>query len=176
MRFRPRRYSAAQLSELGSGEVMVFLQHMEHNPDLVLDASLKANETDWRQHNAQTGLFSASDDVGDISTTFSAASVSAQDDEQSEDFSIAELRERIEAMEDLLRESEGIEGWEYCITLRFIQEDYRRKHEDLLSSVFDVDPYPSGLLADSIVYEFDTTRPKQWFTGRGQCEPVPLRG
>ena len=157
--------SAAQLSELGGGDVVVFLQRMEHNPDFILDASRKANETEWRRHNAQTGLFSAVGDVGDISTTFSAASVSAQDNEQSADFSIDELRARIVAMESLLREGKDIEGWEDCIASRFLQENYRRAQGDSLSSVFDVEPSPSGLPADSIVDKFDTTSHTQWFTG-----------
>lgn len=154
--------AASQLAELGGGDAVVFFTRTEHNPDFVLDTSLKASETEWRKHNAQTGLFSTGQGVGSASTTFRTASVSAQDDEQSEEFSVDELRERIEAMESLLREGEGIEGWEYCITSRFIQENYLRAWE--FPSVFDIEPYPSGLPADSIVEEFSTYS-RRWFTG-----------
>lgn len=154
--------ATAQLSELGGGGAVVFFTHIEHNPDFVLDTSLKASETEWRKHNAQTGLFSTGQGVGSASTAFSAASGSAAVVEN-EAFSIDELRERIEAMESLLREGEGIEGWEYCITLRFIQENYLRARNS--PSVFDVEPSPSGLPAGSIIDEFDTTSSRQWFTG-----------
>ena len=157
--------AAAQLSELGDRGAVVFLQRMQYNPDSVLDVSRKANETEWRQHNVQTGLFSASQDVGNASTTFNAASGSAAV-VGNEAFSIGELRERIEAMESLIREGEGIDGWEYCIRSRFFQENYLRARE--FPSVFDVEPFPSGLPAGSIIDEFDTTSPKQWFTGANE--------
>ena len=102
-------------------------------------------------------------DIGGASATFSAASGSvAAGTGQPEEYSIDELRERIEAMENLIREGEDIEGWEDCIESKLLFENYRRKHKDTLASVFDVEPFPSGLPAGSIVDVFNTM---YWFTG-----------
>ena len=79
------------------------------------------------------------------------------------EFSIKDLRERIVAMKTLLREGEGIEGWEECIESRLLQENYLRTWE--FPSVIDIDLSPSGLPAESVVDEFDITYPRQWFTG-----------
>ena len=160
--------AAAQLSGLDDGEAIVFLRRMEHNPDRILDASLKVSENDWRRHNAQTGLFSTGGDgdIGGASTIFSAASGSAAAvADGGESYSIDELRERVEAMESLRREGEGIRGWEECIESMFLDKNARRKYRDALSSVFDVSTSRSGLPAGLVVHEFSTTYPRQWFRG-----------
>ncbi|MDE2686458.1 MAG: hypothetical protein OXI16_03020 [Chloroflexota bacterium] len=156
--------SAAQLSKLGGGDVVVFLQRMHHNPDYVLDVSRKADEANWRQHNVQTGLFSADGDVG-ASATFNTASGSAQGDEQNEEFSIDELRERIKAMDNLLKEGEGIQGYKKCIEDSLLFENFRRENIHLSTTVADVATFLSGMPDDFVVHEFSTTYHKQWFTG-----------
>ena len=129
----------------------------------VLDTSLKTNESEWMQYDSQLEIFSADGDIGSVSTTFSAASgYSSAVDAGVKAFSIDELRERIDAMEALLKEGEGIEGYKECIESKLLFENYRRKHEDTLSSVFDVEPFPSGLPADFAVDEFSTI---YWYTG-----------
>ena len=150
---------AAQISKLDGGEGVVFLRHAQY-PDGVLDISRKASDTEWRQYNAQAGLFSAAGGISAVSTINSASVAGA---EQREEFSLHELRERIEAMESLLREGEGIEGWEECIEAKLLHENYLSTWE--FPSAFDVGPFPSGLPADSIVDEFSNRYPKQWFTG-----------
>lgn len=61
-----------QPSILERGEAVVFLQRMQYS-DWVLDTSHKPSGAEWRQHNSQTGLFSAGGVVG-ASATFSIAS------------------------------------------------------------------------------------------------------
>jgi len=158
--------AAAQLSCVDDGEAIVFLRRLEHNPDRILDASLKANEADWRGHNVQTGLFSSRRDVGSSSATLHIASGSvAAHAAGREVFSIGELRDRIEAMEDMLSKGDGIEGYEECIRSMLLFENFRRKNEEFLSVVADVATFQSGMPADFVVHEFSTTYPRQWFSG-----------
>ena len=154
----------AQTSNLGGGEGVVFLQRTQY-PDRVLDISRKASGSEWKQYNAQTGLLSAVGDISDISTTLRRATETAVDDEQSEELSIGELRERVKAMEALLREGEGVQGYKECVESKLLFENFRRKYNDTLTSVSDVATFYSGLPANSVVHEFSNKYPRQWFTG-----------
>ena len=49
------------------------------------------------------------------------------------EFSIEDLRKRIEAMETLLREGEGVEGWEECIESQLLHKNAQRLIQDILS-------------------------------------------
>ena len=156
---------AAQISSLDGEEGLVFIQRIEY-PDNVLDISLKQSETGWRQYNVQTGLFSTRGDVGSSSATLHIASgLVAASARGREAFSIGRLRDRIEAMEDLLKKGEGIEGYEECIEAKLLFENFRRKNGEFLNVVADVATFPSGMPANFIVQEFSTTYPRQWFTG-----------
>ena len=156
---------AAQASSLDGEAGVVFIQHIEY-PENVLDISLKQNETEWRRYNVQTGLFSTRGDVGSSSATLHIASgMVAASARGREVFSVGRLRDRIEAMKDLLSKGEGIGGYEKCIGSMLLHENFRRKHEDTLTSVFDVEPVPSGLPAEYLVEKFNTTYAGRWFTG-----------
>ncbi|MXY45744.1 MAG: hypothetical protein F4Y44_01935 [Chloroflexi bacterium] len=164
----------AQPSVLESGEAVVFLQSMQYS-DWVLDTSLKASGSEWRQHSSQAGLFSA----GGASATFSIASgVDAAASAGGEAFSIDELRERIEAMDALLRDGEGIEGWKECIGARLLRENQKRTYltrqgEELYADVYEPAPFPSGKSADFILDIYkqygsgfsDKGYDRHWFTG-----------
>ena len=163
---------ATQISNLGGREAVVFFRRLQY-PDSVLDTSRKADENQWRLHNAQTGLFSAGGDIGDPSTTFRIASTFIAEDEQTETFSIADLRERIEAMDALLREGEGIEGWEECIRSKLLYANYLRKYrathgEDPLSTA-ELGPFPSGQPAGFAAHDAGLFGGrgyyKEWLTG-----------
>ncbi|MXY46634.1 MAG: hypothetical protein F4Y44_06520, partial [Chloroflexi bacterium] len=103
-----------------------------------------------------------------FSTTSYASSIHTGHDISVElpiEFSIEDLRERIGAMEALIREGEGVEGWEECIESQLLHKNAQRPIQDILSSVFDFEPSPSGLPVGSIVHEFDVTIHRLWFTG-----------
>lgn len=151
---------AAQDSKLDGGEGIVFIRSTRY-PDEVSDISRKEDGTGWRQYNAQAGLFSAAEGVGAISTS---STVSVAGAAQHEGYSIANLRERVDEMEALLKEGEGIEGYEQCIEANLRFENFRRKNEEFLNVVADVATFQSGMPADFVVHEFSTTYPRQWFT------------
>ena len=155
--------AAEQLSGLGSDEAVVFLRGAEYHPNLVKDTSLKADDAEWRQHNTEYGIFSSGGEISSASTTFRTASESYADTERTETFSIDVLRERIDAMEALLREGEGIEGYEQCLWSKFQQENYLRTWR--IASVGDVATFESGMHVGFVLQEFSTTYPRQWFTG-----------
>ena len=160
-----RSILAAQTSNLDGGEGVVFIQRIEY-PENVLDISLRESETGWRRYNVQTGLFSTKGDIGNSSATLHIASGSvAAHAAGKEVFSIGELRDRIEAMEDMLSKGQGIEGYEECIRSMLLFENFRRKNEEFLSVVADVATFQSGMPADFVVHEFSTTYPRQWFSG-----------
>ena len=152
-----------QLSGLGSTEAIVFLRNSEYQPNLVDDISLKAVDAEWRQHSTEYGIFSAGGEISSASTNFRAASESYADTERTETFLIDALRERVEAMEALLREGEGIEGYEQCLWSKFQHENYLRTWE--ISSLFDIGTFESGTPVGSVMQEFSTTYSRQWFIG-----------
>ena len=154
-----------QLSGLGSTDAVVFLRNSEYQPDIVEDINLKVDDADWRQHTAQYGVFSMPREIRDTSTNLRAASALATQNEQVETFSLATLRGGIETMEALLREGEGIDGYKNCISSKLRHENFRRKHKDGLASVGDVATFESGMPVGSVLQEFSTTYPRQWFTG-----------
>ncbi|MXY45493.1 MAG: hypothetical protein F4Y44_00605 [Chloroflexi bacterium] len=164
---------SAQLSELGSGDAVVFLQLLEHNSDFVLDTTLKSSGGDWRQHNSQTGLFSVDGDVGGASATFSIASgLGTSASAGSEAFSIYELRERIKAMDTLLREGEGIEGWKECIKSKLLYANYlrtyRATHGEDPPDTAELGPLPSGQPAGFTVHSghrIGIGYDKEWLSG-----------
>ncbi len=155
---------AAQDSGTGGGEAVVFFRRAQY-PDSVLDTSRKADETEWRRHNSQVGLFSADGGVSGASTTFHVVSASAAEVEWSETFSIDDLRERIEAMESLLREGEGIEGWRECIGSKLSYDNYLRNYRTTRGedppNRFEPGPLPSGQPAGFTAHSGDR------FGGRG---------
>ena len=155
--------ASAQLSGLGSDEAVVFLRGSEYYPNMVEDISLKSDEIEWRQHNTEYGIFSSGGEISSASTTFRTASESYADTERTETFSIDVLRERIDAMEALLREGEGIEGYEQCLWSKFQQENYLRTW--IMASVYDIGTFESGMHVGFVLQEFSTTYPRQWFTG-----------
>ena len=155
----------AQTSRFEGDVGVVFLALPRYSVE-VLDTSLKTNESEWMQYDSQLEIFSADGDIGSVSTTFSADSSSnAAADAGVKAFSIDELRERIEAMEALLKEGEDIEGWEECIESMLLDKNSRRKYKDAISSVFDVSTSRSGLPSGIVVHDFSNKYPKQWFTG-----------
>ena len=155
----------AQISSLDGEEGIVFIQRLQY-PDDVLDISLKQNDSEWRRYNAQTGLYSTKGGVDKASTTLHIASgLVAASARGKETFSIGRLRERIEAMEALLEEGKGIQGYRECIEATLLHENFRRKNGDFLNLVADVATFQSGMPANFIVQEFSTTYPRQWFTG-----------
>ena len=162
----------AQASKLDGGEGVVFLQRAKY-PDRVLDTTLKTSETEWRQYNSQTGLFSAGGNISDPSTTFRIASALPSETERHETFSVEELRERIEAMAALLREGEGIEGWKECIGSKLLYANYLRKyraeHGEDPPNAAEIGPLPSGQPAGFTAHSGDILGGsgyyKEWLTG-----------
>ncbi len=167
--------AAEQVSTLESGEAIVFLQRMQY-PGQVLDTSRKASGAEWRQHNSPTGLFSAAVDVVGTSGTFSIASAvgagAGAGSVRGETFSINNLRESIEAMESLLREGEGIEGWKECIRKKLLYGNYRRTyratHGEDPPDTAELGPFLSGQAAGFTTHSANRVGvgyDKEWLTG-----------
>ena len=148
------------------GEGVVFLARPGY-PDAVsvTDTSLDADLAQWTQIETHLEVYRADGDLGEIPTAFRLDSKSAAASGGVQEFSIAELRERISTMESLLREGERIEGYEECIESKLLYENARRKNSDILSSVFDIGPFDSGSSAGSVVDKFDKTYHRRLFTG-----------
>ena len=161
---------AAQSSGIEGVAGIVFLRQSEY-PDGTADSREAASEAQWRQFGPHLEIFAAVGDVGDSSATFRIST--EKTDGQVEGFSIAHLRERIEAMKSLLREGEGIEGWEECIGKTLSHGNYLRKYrathgEDPPNTVA-LDPLPSGQPSGFTIHSGDLTGgrgyDKNWLTG-----------
>ena len=142
-----------QVVELDGGEGVLFIQYQEY-PEDVRGISQQTIGTNWRAYNA--GYV--------ISVTGSFKGVSKTKPYEIKEYSFAELREAIVAMEALLKEGEGVEGYEECIRGMLLFKNYRRQHIDVFSAVADVGTFDSGLPAGSLVHEFRSSH-RHWFTG-----------
>ena len=127
----------------------------------IMDTSLK-NETEYMQVASQLRIYSTEGKLDSASTILRLGSES---DESAKEVSVGELRERIEAMDSLLREGDGIEGYEDCIKLGFQDERYRR---GFVGGVRDIEPYrllQSGLPAGAVLHSYTMSPARQWLTG-----------
>lgn len=163
---------AAQISGLEGDVGVVFLRHAEY-PDGVVDTRETAGEVQWRQYSPHLEVFIAAGNISKASTTLHVPTGSAMEAAGRQNVSIGKLRERIEAMESLLREGEGIGGWEKCIGEKLLYGNYLRthqaKHGGDSPNFAEIGPLPSGQPADFTVHS--AHRPegrgyyKMWLTG-----------
>ncbi len=151
-------YVASQTASTDNGDVVIFYRPSEY-PRHYEDFSLKASETEWRQHNYEHGLFSTGREDGEPSTAFRIISADATEVERLETFSIDELHEHIEAKDALLREGEGIEGWKECIRNKYSLENRLRKHMSIYGEgphrLIEKEPISSGQLAGFTLHSSD---------------------
>ena len=159
---------AAQAPRMDSSLAVIFLQTAQY-PDKALHGTSKKEATPLLG-----GLIPAVRGFSDVESAFFLIDPEpVEGANQPVKFSIDDLRERIEAMDALLREGEGIEGYKECIGAKLLDDSMQRAHrvkygEPLYVEAAELGPLPSGQPNGFIVhsgYASGAGYTKLWLTG-----------
>ena len=170
-------------------EAVVFLKTVRYPDEISSDASneerIYSFVTDtlnsshgWGGNNTALGWFPAVESF-DRSLSIESARVASapllsDEIDKPTEFSIEDLRERINAMDALLREGKGIEGYRECIEAKLRGERFLRRYMEVEEEAYssrqtELGPFPSGQPANSIIDRSarfgGLGYAKEWLTG-----------